>query len=115
MYHVQLQWLWRGGRTSHGLDVSPSQDLSTFGMAWIRIRAHSRSIYICIYYIPPSHACMGSTYFLNEDRTVFESANSQFETLTHQCCLKYFGLGEVLITCDLSSRTGTLDDRASTF
>ena len=90
-------------RTSLNIDISLSQDLPMFGMAWVRIRSH-RDVYLCICYLPPE----GSTYFTNEAGTL--DSNSHFETIM-QYTSKYMALGEVIITGDLNSRTGLLDDR----
>ena len=92
-------------RTSLSIDISLSQDLPAFGMAWVRIRSH-RDIYMCICYLPPE----GSTYFTNEAGTL--DSNSHFEVLM-QYTSKYLALGEVIIMGDLNSRTGSLDDRVS--
>ena len=92
-------------RTSLHIDISISQDLPAFGMSWVRIRSH-RDIYLCVCYLPPE----GSTYFTNEAGSL--DFSSHFEVIM-QYTSKYLALGEVILTGDMNSRTGILDDRVS--
>ena len=86
------------------------KDLPEYGMVWIKIRSAcrggKRDLFVCTCYLPPR----SSTYYTREDDNL--SLSAHFDILDN-CTAEFRALGDVIITGDLNSRTGCLDDRGS--
>jgi len=86
------------------------KDLPEYGMVWIKIKSAcmggKRDLFVCTCYLPPR----SSTYYTKEDDNL--SLSAHFDILDN-CAAEFRALGEVIITGDLNSRTGCVDERGS--
>jgi hypothetical protein len=87
-----------------GMNVCMVKDSPEYGMAWLKIAATHKPIYVCACYMP----WLDSRYFLLEGGDLCLERHWQ---VLRSDVSKFGHLGEVLIMGDLNARTGNLDDR----